>query len=186
MTSVATGTPLNRGSHGQSQIGPLASRLLTPMNRDDFRSTIFISAVTLMLCSTIAVTLRLMRSWQQLRRFELHDRMFSHGVRSEWQTAADTITVFLVLAVVCALVMSGNCAHLTTHGLGGHDYAGTTANDEHFQKVTNLSKQNTVGTNQPSSRSSSSTASTSHATSSSSSASSRCIANSRGNSGAKR
>ncbi|KIW00352.1 uncharacterized protein PV09_08064 [Verruconis gallopava] len=86
----------------------------SPGDRSDFRATIVVSAAVLMMCSTVAVTFRLVRSWQKLRKFQLHD-------------------LFIFLAYVCAVVMSANCALLTTRGLGWHDFDGSIATSESFQ-----------------------------------------------------
>lgn len=81
-----------------------------------FAPEILVSAIVLMICSSVAVAMRVLRSWQGLHKFDWHDG-------------------FLVSAQVCGLIMSISCAALTSEGLGTHDYSGDLEMSKNFQSV---------------------------------------------------
>lgn len=83
---------------------------------DDFRTVVIATAIFLILCSTVSVSLRLCRSFYMLRKFSWHDFL-------------------IMMALLCALVMSIGMALLTTAGLGLHDDHGSIVLNATFQKV---------------------------------------------------
>lgn len=128
---------------------------------DDFRPVVVATSILFVLCSTLSVSLRLCRSFYMLRKFSWHD--------------------FLILmALLCALIMSAGMALSTAAGLGLHDDdTGSISTNATFQKVILYFLIHCRFSNRPSySPSSRSTCSTCCVTCSSSSACSSCTSSS--------
>lgn len=83
---------------------------------EDFRTVLIATAIVLVLCSTLSVSLRLCRSFYMLRKFSWHDFL-------------------IMMALLCAIIMSLGMALLTTAGLGLHDNHGSIIMNATFQKV---------------------------------------------------
>lgn len=103
---------------------------------NDYRDAIRVNAICLSLCSLLAVTTRIYRSFFILGRLAWHDIFIIIAlVRILPAPRSQQFKCMLTLSQVCGVVACIGMALLTTVGLGTHDVDGSITLQDSFQWV---------------------------------------------------